>query len=588
MNSNIETINQIWRFINKKRKKQFSYLLILTIFTSLTEIMTLSILFPFIAILSNPEKIFNNEFIQPFLANLDISSSDQILLPLTIIFIISVILSGMMRLLQIFLNIRVSYSTGADLSYLIYRLTLYQPYSIHVSRNSSEVINAISSKTMSVISAGLLPVINIITSSIILISIVATLIAINTKVALISFILFGLIYIFINIITKKRLYRNGKLIAIESNNVIKFLQEGLGGIRDVLIDNNQKLYTQYYSKSIFPLRSSQANNLFLAQSPRFVIESVAMVLIILVSFFFISDPVQFTNVLPLIGTLVFGAQRLLPLFQQIYSSISTIQGNFHSLNDVLDLLNQNSSIDKPKNNKKLEFTNLIEVKNLCFNYEANKKLILNKINFEIKKGDRVGIIGKTGCGKSTFLDILMSLLYPTYGKLIVDGVEIDPQNSQSWQKNISHVPQSIFLIDSTIKQNITFGLDESQIDNERLVWASKNACIHDFIQSLPDQYDTKVGERGVRLSGGQMQRIGIARALYKKSNLIILDEATSALDSETEKLIINSIQKLSTDITMIIVAHRLTTLKNCDYIIEIKDSQINKIAKYDQISQMTP
>ena len=222
--------------------------------------------------------------------------------------------------------------------------------------NSSEIINAISSKTMGVISAGLLPIINILTASIILISIVFTLMAINVKIASVSFILFGLIYILINFLTKKKLYANGKLIASESNNVIKFLQEGLGGIREVLIDNNQEVYAKYYSKSIFPLRKSQANNLFLSQSPRFIIEALAMISIILISFLFIKDPNQFKDILPIIGTLVFGAQRLLPLFQQIYSSISTIQGNIQSLNDVLILLEQSSFYKTSNTNKKLIFS----------------------------------------------------------------------------------------------------------------------------------------------------------------------------------------------------------------------------------------
>lgn len=583
MKNKLKNIFKIWSFVNKKRKIQFSYVLILTIFTSLAEMMTLGLLFPFIATLSSPEKVFNNEFIQPILLKLDITSPDQLILPLTCFFIIAVILSGLLRLLQIFFNIRVSYLTGADLSNLIYRLTLYQPYLTHVSRNSSEIINAISSKTMGVISAGLLPIINILTASIILISIVFTLMAINVKIASISFILFGLIYILINFLTKKKLYANGKLIASESNNVIKFLQEGLGGIREVLIDNNQEVYAKYYSKSIFPLRKSQANNLFLSQSPRFIIEALAMISIILISFLFIKDPNQFKDILPIIGTLVFGAQRLLPLFQQIYSSISTIQGNIQSLNDVLILLEQSSFYKTSNTNKKLIFSKNIKFNNLNYKYHDDGPVVLKNLNLEIKKGDKVGIIGKTGSGKSTFLDILMSLLYSSEGQLIIDDMLINNENSRLWQNNISHVPQNIFLIDNSIKQNIALGVESHLIDDERVAWASKNACINEFIDNLPNKYETKVGERGVRLSGGQMQRIGIARALYKKANVIIFDEATSALDNQTESDIIKSIQNLDGNITLIIVAHRLTTLKNCDYIVELKDSKINRIVNFEKI-----
>ena len=580
---NLKPLIQIWRHVSNQRKKQFFYILILSIFSAFFEIVSLGTLLPFIAAMTDPSSIFNISWIKPLLIMLGINSPKEILLPLTIIFCIAVIIAGITRLLLSWLNVRISYATGADLSVMVYNKTLYQPYSAHVSQNSSEIINAVSSKTMGVISGGFLPLITIITSGIIMISIMSSLIFINPKVALSVFMAFTLVYSLIIVFTRNKLNKNGVLIALQSSQLIKTLQEGLGGIRDVLIDGCQDLYTKIFRRSIYPLRRAQANNIFISQSPRFIIESVGITLIAFFAYFLIGKSESFMKALPLLGTLAFGAQRILPIFQLIYNALSTFLGNKPSLNDVANIL-EKETIDKSyfKVNH-LIFKKNIELRNLSFRYSKKNPEVLCNLNLEIKKGSRVGLIGETGSGKSTLLDIIMGLLRPTNGNLYIDGQMIDLKNHHSWQKNIAHVPQNIFLSDSSIEENIAFGVPFKEIDRERVIMAANQAHINKDIEKLPKKYQTLIGERGIKLSGGQRQRIGIARAFYKKSSVIVFDEATSALDSLTEELIMKSIQNLDDNLTLLVIAHRLTTLKNCDKIIEIDKCRIKRIGSYDEI-----
>ena len=288
--------------------------------------------------------------------------------------------------------------------------------------------------------------------------------------------------------------------------------------------------------------------------------------------------------IPILSALALGAQRLLPVLQQAYGAWSSIQGGQASLQDTLKLLDQplpeyagQSSVIA------LPFERNISLKQLCFRYNLQMPYVLKHLNYTIAKGSRVGFIGTTGSGKSTLLDIVMGLLQPTDGSLEIDGKVVTLRNNRAWQAHIAHVPQAIFLGDSTIEENIAFGVPKDRIDHQRVQQAAQQAQISDSIESWPKQYQTFVGERGIRLSGGQRQRIGIARALYKQADVIIFDEATSALDNETEQAVMQAIEGLSQDLTLLIIAHRLTTLKNCTQIVELGDGSIKRVGSYQEI-----
>lgn len=505
------------------------------------------------------------------------------LLPLTLVFISAALTAGTMRLLQAWANIRVSFLTGAELSVEVYRRTLYQPYSVHVTRNSSAIINAVSTKIPLVTNGTIVPVISMISSGFILLAIMSMLLLIDPVISLSAFSSFAFTYVLIIVLTRRPLKKNGVVIARESSLMIKTMQEGLGGIRDVLIDGAQKLYYQTHARSVFPLRRAQAMNQFIGQSPRFGIEAIGIVLISSLAYWLVGQPDGLRNAIPVLGAIVFGAQRMLPALQLLYVSWSQLQGNTAVVSDVLEFLEQPIREQKNLEDSTLPFRKDIVLRNLHFRYSSQGPEVISDINLAITKGSKVGFIGATGSGKSTLLDIVMGLLEPTSGDLLVDGEIIDEFTQGAWQCNIAHVPQTIFLSDSSIKENIAFGVPIEKIDYERVKWATRQAQIDTLIESWPEHYKTFVGERGVRLSGGQLQRIGVARALYKYADIIVFDEATSSLDMQTEELMMKTIDGLDKELTILIVTHRLSTLKNCDIVVELENGSIKRVGGYDEI-----
>lgn len=579
-----QLLARLWHYISPRRRGQFGLLLILMILASFAEIISIGAVLPFLGVLTVPGRVFGHPAAQPFIQNMGFTSAGQLLLPLTIAFGLAALMAGAMRLLLLWASTRLSFATGADLSISIYRRTLYQQYAVHVARNSSEVINGISGKANGVIYNIIVPALTLISSGVMLIAILVALLFVDPVIALTAFGGFGLIYGTIIWITRNRKILNSQRIARESTQVIKALQEGLGGIRDVLIDGSQATYCHIYRNADLPLRRAQGNNQFVGQSPRYGMEALGMLLIAALAYALSQQSDGIARAIPVLGALALGAQRLLPVMQQAYAAWSSIQGNQASLQDTLDLLDQPlpDYADLPAA-KPLPFQQQISLKKLSFRYSPKTPWVLNNLDLCITKGSRVGFVGKTGSGKSTLLDIVMGLLQPTEGSLEIDEQSITQGNYRAWQAHIAHVPQAIFLADSTIQENIAFGVPKDQIDHERVLQAARQAQIAEIIETWPQRYQTFVGERGIRLSGGQRQRIGIARALYKQADVIIFDEATSALDEETEQDVMRAIEGLSENLTILIIAHRLTTLKNCTQIVELGNGGVLRICDYQTL-----
>jgi ATP-binding cassette, subfamily B, bacterial PglK len=576
-------LKSLWTFQTDRRKKQFWLLLVLTILAAMLEVVSLGAVLPFLGILIDPEKIYIMQEVQPLIQLANITNPTELILPVTVIFIVVVLITAAVRLILLYAITRFSFAVGADLSIGIYRRTLYQNYSVHVSRNSSEIINGIITKTNSVIHGVVSPILTLITSVVLIFGIMTALFFINIEVALSAFFGFGLLYSSIILYTKKRLKQNGKCIAEESTRVVKSLQEGLGGIRDVIIDNNQEFYCRLYREADLPLRRASGDNQFISSSPRYIMEAIGMSLIAILAYAMTQDS-KGLEVIPVLGALALGAQRLLPALQQAYSSYSTFIGSIPSFKDAMKLLMQPlPKVNDNKNIDHIKFDESLYLKNIEFRHSDSLPYVLKGIDLKIKKGSCVGFIGVTGSGKSTLLDIVMRLLTPTSGKLLVDSLVINEDNKKFWQAHISHVPQTVYLSDASIEENIAFGISKKLIDHDRVKSAAKKSQISNLIDGWKDGYETTVGERGVKLSGGQRQRIGIARALYKKSTVLIFDEATSALDSQTEKKIMNTIKSLDSELTILIIAHRISTLKDCDQIIDLSECGNAVVKKYDEI-----
>lgn len=554
------------------------------VLVSISEIVSIGAIFPFLAVLTNPQHFFELPAAQPFLAPLGIRTSNQLLLALTIAFGVAALLAGVMRLILLKLSLHLSFATGADIGYDIYKKTLYQPYEVHLGRNTSEVIDSIVGKTTIVTDGIIMAALYVLSTLVMLVFILMALLAIAPGTTFFVFAFFSLIYLAIIKFTKKRLLTNSQYIANESKHVLKILQEGLGGIRDVLIDGTQNSYCQLYRNSDSKLRYAYASSAFISNSPRYLIEALGMLLIALIAYFLAQESEGISKAIPVVGAIALAAQRMLPVMQISYSSWSAIRRNQYTLKEVIEFLDQPLPEYLTKQSSSpISFNKEITLSDVSFQYKPELPSVLNGIELTIPKGARVGFIGSTGSGKTTMLDIIMGLLSPGNGRLLVDGITVDDLNRRSWQEHLAHVPQNIFLSDATIAENIAFGISKDEIDLERVEDCAKQAQLSDFISKLPQRLQTLVGERGTRLSGGQRQRIGIARALYKKADVIIFDEATSALDTKTEEAVMRSIEELSPHLTILIIAHRISTLEKCSVVVELKDGRILRSGSYLEI-----
>jgi len=579
----MNNFKQLWHHLSKRRIKQLALLLFLMIIASILEVVSLGAVLPFLSVLTSPDQVFQHEYAQPLISTLKLREPIQLILPITILFIITALVAGIVRLLLLYVMTRLSYAIGADLSINIYRRTLYQPYATHVARNSSEVINSIITKTNTVISGILTPLLILVSSIFILISIVTVLFIIDMSVALSASIVFGVLYWLVIRYTKNHLKNNSQIIADQSTQMLKALQEGLGGVRDVLIDGTQEFYCQLYRNADLPQRRAEGNNVFIGGSPRYIMEAIGMTLIAGLAYMLTQKQGGISAAIPVLGALALGAQKLLPALQQAYSSYSGIKGAKSSFEDVLYLLDQPLPEYENQPPKAIRFDKEIKLTNLSFRYTQESPWILKNINLSLKKGSHIGFIGSTGSGKSTLLDIIMGLLPATEGDLFIDQQAIDNKSRRSWQMNIAHVPQNIYLSDNSIEENIAFGVSKDKIDHQRVRKAAQQAKIAQLIEQWQEGYQTFVGERGIRLSGGQRQRIGIARALYKNASVLIFDEATSALDNETEREVMEAIKDLGGEITVLIIAHRLTTLRNCDKVVELGNNYGLSIGSYQEM-----
>ncbi len=577
---------RLWHHLSRRRRRQFGMLMGLMLVSAFAEVVSLGAVLPFLGILVAPEHVFSHPVVADVALAWGITSADQLVLPLTVAFAAAALLAGAIRILLLWVSTRLAFASGADLGIEVYRRTLYQPYRVHVARNSSEVISGITNKVNGVVFGVLLPLLTLVSSTVLLVAIMLALIAIDPMVALVAAVGFGASYALITWMSRRRLHRNSQRIAYEQTQVVKALQEGLGGIRDVLLDGTQPVYCDIYRQADHPLRRAQGNNTFIGGSPRYVMEALGMVLIAALAYALSRQVGGIATALPVLGALALGAQRLLPALQQIYSAWASIAGNHASLANTLELLDQPlpAELLQPAP-APLLFQDAIRFDAVRFRYTGDGPWVLDGLNLTIPRGARVGFVGSTGSGKSTTLDLLMGLLMPTEGQLLVDDQSVTGNKVRAWQQSIAHVPQSIYLADTTLAENIAFGVPRQEIDMERVKQAARQAHIAEFIEGRPEGYDAFVGERGIRLSGGQRQRIGIARALYKQASVLVFDEATSALDNATEQSVMDAIEGLNRELTILMIAHRLTTVRRCDIIVELERGRVMAQGTYEELLQ---
>ncbi len=570
------------------RRRQTYSILLMMVIVSVLELLSIGSVMPLLSALSDPNYFLQVQYLIKFYDFFGVDSSRKAMTLFLGIFVFLNLLTGLFRWHLLRMQVRLSYAIGINFSVRIFKYAIYLPYAEHVNQNSSEIISIISQKISIVVDRVVFPLLTIISSTLILLLMIGVACLTNPAISFTVIILFGIVYSVIGFSLKKILWKNSDLINKESNRAIKIVQEALGGIRDVLIEGNQPIVLAKYKKTDEALRSAQGNIHLMSIGPRFLLEVLGAFMVAVFAYNMALSNEGLVGAIPLMGLLVMATQRLLPLLQQIYHNWAYIKGSVDVLQDVMAKLEISNSSGAGYNSKgrNIPFNSSIKLDNVSFRYRGAGKDVLSNISMEISRGDRIGFIGETGGGKSTLLDIIMGLLHPSGGKVYIDDIELKESDAGKWMENIAHVPQSIYLSDITIMENIAFGVPLSEIDINKVKWAAEKAKISENINSLDLGYLTVVGENGVRLSGGERQRLGIARAMYKSKKLLILDEATSALDESTEMEIMRSIEEMQADVTVLIIAHRLSTLKRCNRVFEINSQGLREIAA-DSVGRLT-
>ena len=569
---------RIIKISSDKKLTKIIFLNLLFVVNGIAELLSLASILPFLSILSNPESLPKSKFFS-LLINIFQIESDNIILFSTIIFISFILFSLIMRVSTLRYGLNLTAELGTNLSTKLLSNIIFQPYLFQISKNSGETINTLTTEVEVTINSMMIAI-RFATALVTFVFIFFGMLSFNFFIAFFCFTLFSSAYLLITKKTSKRVKINSFIFTESNNKIVKHIQDTIGSIRDLIIDNNHDFYISNYRKLQRKKRNTLVEINFISGYPAYILESLAFISFALLGLTLSFGGGNASDSISILGTVAIGLQKLLRSMQQIYVSVIRIKSKKSTFEAVLNAFKQKIKSDVFNVEKNLlNFESSINLQNIKFRYSSELPLTINNINLKIEKGQIIGLIGETGSGKSTLIDLIMGLLDPTEGEILIDEKNItkDSYLRKKWFNSISHVPQDIYLCDGTFAENIALGVSKENIDNNKVIRASKVARIKDFIESSSMGFETFIGERGIKLSGGQRQRIAIARAIYKQSKLLIFDEATSALDNKTEDEIIKAINNLDSNITVIMIAHRLSSLSFCNKIIEINKGKIISI-----------
>jgi ABC-type multidrug transport system fused ATPase/permease subunit len=558
------TFGTLYAAMSGRRRRQLALTGFAMLAGAVAELVAIGAVFPFLALLTRGTGGSGTSRLP--LPRVDSPATAALIL------VAAALLAAAVRLVLLWLTQKLVAGFAHDLARAMFGRMIRQPYADYVRRNSSEVIAAME-KVRDIAGLVLQPLMQAAVATVMALFIAAFLFLLSPVAATGAALSLGLAYLAIARLTRRRLAANSTIIGNAAAERVKLVQEALGGIRDIILDRSHTVYEEAFTTVDSRLRRALTVNTLIGQGPRFAIEAAGMIAIALVALWMSGQPGGLVRAIPVLGALAVGAQRLLPLIQQAYLGWSATLGNRQALADIAAILTAPALPDLPAGAGRLPFRESVLLRGASFAYEPGRP-VLHGVDLDIPRGARIGIVGETGAGKSTLLDLLMGLLEPTAGEIRVDGRLLDAATRALWQGQVAHVPQAIYLADESIAANIAFGVRAGEIDSERVRACAEAAHLAGFVGTLPEGYDTLVGERGIRLSGGQRQRIGIARALYKQASVLILDEATSALDDATEAAVIASIAALGRDITLVMIAHRRSTLQGCDRIVRVENGRV--------------
>ena len=587
----MQTFKQFLFLLSTYERKHAYLLALMLIIVALLDMLGVASILPFIAVLTNPEIVETNLILNKMfqISNIfGVENKQQFLFALGTILFLLLVISLIFKAFTYYLQVLFVQMLEFTICKRLMEGYLHQPYTWFLNRNSAELGKTILSEVSQIVGTGIRPLIELIAKGLAAIAIIGLLVAVDPKLALITGLFLGGAYVIIFYFIKAFVKKIGKERLNANEQRYMAVSEAFSATKEVKFGRLEDIYIKRFSDPAYKFARSQSFSQAVNELPRYLLETIAFGGILLIILYLMLPTGSFNNVLPIISLYAFAGYRLMPALQQIYSSFTKIVFIGPSLdklnNDIkslqVDLVNPKQGI--------LKFEKKISLKNIYYSYPNSSRTALKNINIEIPARQTVGLIGSTGSGKTTTVDIILGLLEAHKGDLVVDDKIITKTNSRDWQRIIGYVPQHIYLADDTIAANIAFGVNNKDIDLRAVEKASKIANLHEFVlNELPQKYQTIVGERGIRLSGGQRQRIGIARALYHKPQVLILDEATSSLDNETEKAVMEAVNNLSKDLTIILIAHRLNTVKNCDIVFKLEKGQLQSQGTFEEIINLT-
>jgi ABC-type multidrug transport system fused ATPase/permease subunit len=587
----MQTINKILFLLSTNERISAAWLLVMILIMAFLDMIGVASILPFMAVLTNPEIIETNLIVNYLYraSNLfGVNNTQEFLFSLGILVFFLLIISLSFKALTTYFQVRFVQMREYSLAKRLMEGYLNQPYSWFLNRNSADLGKTILSETGQVVGYGIGPLLELMAKGTIAIALIILLILVDPKLAMIVSLLFGILYFFAFILMRDFLGKIGKERLY--NNKIRFisLNEAFGAFKEIKLAGLEKIYVNRFSKSAKKYADNIVSSQIISQLPRYILEIVAFGGIIVLLLYLIIQTGSFNKVLPTISLYAFAGYRLMPALQEIYAACTQLTFVGPSLDNLVkDMKNLKLNNMKLSANKMITYET-IKLKNVYYDYPNSSRTTLKNINIDINVKTTVGIVGSSGSGKTTTIDVILGLLEPKSGQLEVDGNIISRENLVAWQNSIGYVPQHIYLADDTIAKNIAFGLESHEINLEAIQKASKIANLHEFvINELTEKYQTIIGERGIKLSGGQRQRIGIARALYHEPQILILDEATSSLDNETEKVVMEAVNNLGKNLTIIIITHRLSTVRNCDVIYKLDKGKIVNKGTYSEIFRNT-
>jgi ABC-type multidrug transport system fused ATPase/permease subunit len=583
--SAIDLIRKVYILARPYGRKKLILITSLSFAQGLFQVLGVTSIFPFLALAADPERLRNSQFGTKFLEALPPMEDNQILVVAGVFAIVMLLVANGVNLGSEFARTGYASQFGHWLRVRLLRQIASRPYTHFLQINTGILLKKVNDDVMGYTNHVLLPILDGLARGATVILLIATLFLVHPEMAAAATIGLGIFYVAV--------YRGlGRLRNSISEGTKKAsrgtsieLQQMLGGIKPLKVHRAEEAFIGRFSGHSANLARLQARTSILGNAPRYLIEPLAFGGLVAVVLVYVTRGQNLIAILPNLGVMALAGYRLLPAIQLLYNQANQLNTQRHTLEEVFDEFlaaeqDQRKDTESADGNlsapERLKWQRSITLENLCFQYPGSEKLVIDRLSLTIPKNSSLGIVGTTGCGKSTLVDLILGLHTPSSGRILIDDVPLGPDNRRAWRGGIGYVPQDIFLIDDTVAANIAFGVPEEKVDQEALLRSARAAQILEFIQKeLPNGWQTIVGERGVRLSGGQRQRLALARALYHQPDLLILDEATSALDNTTESLLIEAIQELSRKLTIIIIAHRLSTLNQVDHILSLDEAILN-------------